>query len=740
MRARYLITLAMVTSMSLAPTGLLAQTATGSPPTTQAPSPAGETEGLAPEPVIKENLFTVTPVLETDLTADAAPVSLSFAGQPNTTQQIDLSGIAAQGFSRTVTVNGESIGQVVVTKLTKDENSVDLTADKFTSQFTLDSNRLVPTTSISVNGDEAEFVRAVATLTKEEASKEEPEEVEDKASDGTDSGEATGKGDNDIADGYETPQRIEAQEEEDPKIEVRTTSEGCSPVVDLAQGVVRMQSKTQTFSDGTLTEEGACSDSGMSYTIQKSYNVCEDVVDLDGLKVNPQYMSYYINDASERINVSDCMVDEEKTFPITENENCAVTINIEDGNVIVNTSLVYLNDSNKEIRVRDCQPSETIEPIALLEDTHSCTMKHDFSAGQSNEMVMYSYEKDGVRYQATPCIDSGNSYNHTKVFEKNGIRVCPMLVNRATNTATPQYRTEITVNGESQYIDECKPEASSAVGIFSTTDGCDNPSNFAHDLAAGVSYGLERFYYDIGGSSARTFITECTKSDQAYTHDVTPTGWKYDDENKTAQQLVTVSINVNGTTYPIATNYLAAGTTAVPYSYVGTKDVRNEAAARFEGCNKFIPTKRSEIYTRPDGTEYAIPIGAGEDIDDGDKCVREVETKDEYTHAEVKGAGMYATRFIYFEDGTRQQVGLGTITDMSKFPAKYVSVGNIRCPKRAGQTNSGSMQLSTYKGRYGRTRITMPDGGVSYSDWTLQSEYVDGVLVANRTISYHDCH
>ena len=91
MRARHLMAMVLVTSMSLAPASLLAQT----PPDSPMAAPVPDTEGLAPEPVIKEDLFTVTPDLEIDLTEEAAPITLSFAGQPNTQEVLNLDGIAA---------------------------------------------------------------------------------------------------------------------------------------------------------------------------------------------------------------------------------------------------------------------------------------------------------------------------------------------------------------------------------------------------------------------------------------------------------------------------------------------------------------------------------------------------------------------------------------------------------------------------------------------------------------------
>src|SRR3546814_11950490 len=59
------------------------------------------------------------------------------------------------------------------------------------------------------------------------------------------------------------------------------TTEGCSPRVDEAQGVVIIQSRETKNEGGAVTPTGACSDSEMRYQIQKSYASCSDRVDID---------------------------------------------------------------------------------------------------------------------------------------------------------------------------------------------------------------------------------------------------------------------------------------------------------------------------------------------------------------------------------------------------------------------------------------------------------------------------
>ena len=92
-----------------------AQTVPTVNPASAQTSGAGEGEVL-----IKENLFTVSPALETELSNDnAVPVQLQFNAQPNTTEAVDISGITAEGFTRKVSVSKQlnaDILQIVADK------------------------------------------------------------------------------------------------------------------------------------------------------------------------------------------------------------------------------------------------------------------------------------------------------------------------------------------------------------------------------------------------------------------------------------------------------------------------------------------------------------------------------------------------------------------------------------------------------------------------------------------------
>jgi len=320
------------------------------------------------------------------------------------------------------------------------------------------------------------------------------------------------------------------------------------------------------------------------------------------------------------------MPDDDKSYEIVEKQNCTFDFDFDQGKAVINTSLAYVNADNVEVSVRECAPSETIDPIQMTADTSNCTMRHDFGAGTSSEMAMWTYVHEGQLFQASPCITTDTTYTHSRVFEKNGIDVCTPIVDLTKGQAARQYRTEISMNGREEVIAGCQPDESAMLGIEATTDGCEDAASFDHDLAAGVSYGRERFFYNVPGQG-RVYVTGCKRNDQTFTHSVSPSGWKNDDGRLRAQQLVDVSINVNGSSYKIATSWLQPGTSEIAYDFVRNEDQPDMTKVYYKDCNQKIPTNRTAIYQRPDGSTVSVPKGNGPVADGGDFCQRVRETR-----------------------------------------------------------------------------------------------------------------
>lgn len=308
-------------------------------------------------------------------------------------------------------------------------------------------------------------------------------------------------------------------------------------------------------------------------------------------------------------------------------------------------SLVYVNASNNEVQVRSCEPSEEIAAVPLISVTDGCSIRHDFAAGRSYQTGRHIYELNGTTWQADACSDNGTEYPHETVYKSAaGQEVCAPIINQVAGTVTRQSRKQIVVNGVEQFITECKPDSTN-IAIQSTIDGCDNPSLWNHDLAAGTSYGRERFYYLLDGS--REYISQCQDSEVAYPHQVETAGWQHHDDQLFSYRLTTVYIE--GTPkgrYSIVTSQVLDGAVQMPYIYE-EQAIETTGEFEHEGCTKFAKTATVEKYQRPDGTAYKLQLAEAEPVNQGDDCTAEI-TWDDANASFQKG---YSQGLIKYEPG-----------------------------------------------------------------------------------------
>jgi hypothetical protein len=179
----------------------------------------------------------------------------------------------------------------------------------------------------------------------------------------------------------------------------------------------------------------------------------------------------------------------------------------------------------------------------------------------------------------------------------------------------------ILVNGLEQFRTACTPDTTS-MDVVATTEGCEDPAYWTHSLSAGQSYGSERYYYFY--DDKQEFISDCQKSDQVYTHQVEITGWQPHDDQLFAYALSTVYID--GTPqgrYNIKTSEVLPGTAQTPYTYDGESTAPNSDVT-YEDCTRFAGQDLVRNYTRPDGTKYALTVGAADPVDQGNVCTAQI--------------------------------------------------------------------------------------------------------------------
>lgn len=587
-----------------------AQTAAGSKPTSTA---EGSTADLAEKVAILTKSRTAVDVPLNEPRA----IDLGLVNVPGIEKSL-TEGVTAKAYTRYVTVQGRNIGQIVLTGVEKNGRQETLNSSDFTAQFDLTKPQLDPAADVVINGDRPQLKAALEKLAAAPAEKKEQEQpVEVKQSAGAQQGGQSTQG-NDIAAGYQTPSAIQVAPAAAESVQVST--DGCPIRIDVAQLKAIQQNKTITSKGGAVESESGCSDSSQTFPLQKSYSVCTDKVDLDNRTATAQYKLFYIDAGGATQEISDCTPDADKVFAIVEKfDACTVALDYDQKTATPRSALIYANDSNTEVQVRGCDASETKSAVPLVATTDSCSIRHDFTAGKSYQQGTYTYTLDGVTYQAGGCTDNGTVYPQSKIYtDSSGAYVCNPVVDQNAKTVALQSRIQITVNSLSQFITDCTPDTST-LAVQVTTDGCNDPANWLHDISAGVSYGQERYFFVDGGQ--RKYITSCQNSTTTYMQHVEITGWQNHDAQLFSYALTTVYIDTDSGRYNIKTSEVLPGETQMPYQLVKTVDQPNGASS-YNGCNAYRETDKVEVYSRPDETEYDKKIGTGATVGPVDVCVK----------------------------------------------------------------------------------------------------------------------
>lgn len=520
-------------------------------------------------------------------------------------------GVTLKAYSRYIDYEGKKIAQVVLTGVEKDGRTEDLPASSYSSQFELETAFLKPTDDVVIEGDPSAIISALEKLSKEP--EVDPKETLVTQADGNqpqkqDAGQPEQS--NDQAASWQSPDPVSVAA--DPVENTIVTTDGCpiKPYVERMEAV--QQSKTVTMKNGTIMSESECSDSNETMPIQRSYLLCDYDENVETRKAMAQYQLYYVDPAGNRQDVQDgaCIPDPEKEFTIVE-KSCPIFLDYTAGaeKAVPQSSLIYLNDNNREVQVRGCQASETVAAVDMTPTLNGCSIRDDFTKNKSYEQGRFTYQLDGITYQAGDCTDTGTEYPQSKVYADAAGTVLCTPVTDANNVPTAlQSRIKITVNGIDDYRTPCTPDASGSVTITATTNGCDNPAMWEHNFMTGQSFGMERYFFMDGGQPR--YVTQCQNSQTTYPHGVEITGWQPHDDQLFAYPLTTVYITPPTGRYNIKTSEVLQGAVQQPYELTGTTIVANGQAS-YVGCDKYAETDQVEQWKRPDLTVYQKPIGTG---------------------------------------------------------------------------------------------------------------------------------
>jgi hypothetical protein len=525
-------------------------------------------------------------------------------------------GVVVKAYTRYVKFEGKNIAQMMLAAVEKNGRREDLAPQSFSGQFDLSADaKLDPAKEVQVPGDRAALLAALQRLQEKpkETKKEEVQAVKVDTQPAQSQNSGSDKK-NDMASSYSTPQAIVAAKD---TTTTKTTTEGCPIRIDVASMRAIQQSRVETTTGSSVAQSDCGDDLSTTFALLPSYAVCPDQVSLEARKATAQYKLYYVDAGGARKDVSDCTPDSEKVFNIVEKfDGCTLDLDYTALKATPRSSLVYVNANGVENEVRGCQASETKAAAAMTLTTGACPLRHDYAASKSYQMGAYVYLMDGVQYQAGSCRDTGVTYNQEKVYKDNaGAYLCQPIVSVSTSTATLQSRIRISVDGNSQFITECTPDSSSLSVVAETST---DPSTWDHDLAAGVSYGMERYYFLDGG--VKKYVTDWQRSTATYPHQVEITGWQNNDGQLYAYPLTTVYITPPTGRYNITTSELLPGALQMSYVFSGTTEAPS-GLSEYTGCSAMRLTNKVEAWQRPDTTVYNKPIGAGTPTGPVDVCV-----------------------------------------------------------------------------------------------------------------------
>ncbi len=594
---------------------------------TQEDTATAQTE-LVSEPGIEEMVHKVAIVTRAKTRTavsqnEPMAIDLGLVDVPGASAKL-TEGVTAKAYARYVSYEDSLIAQLVLTGVEKNGRTEKLDSNDFVAQFNLASPELDPASPVTIEGNQEILIAALKRLSAvedEDDNKEEKQTDDAEADTGASNAVGSNATKNADAAGYTTPAALDVAASTSPT--VRVTTEGCNIRVDLAQLVAVQQSRVETTEDGAVSLSD-CEDGAERYPLDRSYSVCGDAIDLETRQAIAQYLLYYADGGGNRQEVSDCLKDEDKVFDIVEKTSaCAVYLDYGEMLAVPQASLIYVNASNNEVQVRSCAPSEEIASAPLVSVTDGCSIRHDFAAGRSYQTGRHIYELNGTTWQADACSDNGTEYPHETVYKNAAEQeVCAPIINREAGTVTRQSRKQIVVNGVEQFITECKPDSNN-IAIQSTLDGCDNPALWEHDLAAGASYGRERFYYMLDGNAQ--YVTQCQNSEITYPHQVETTGWQNHDDQLYAYRLTTVYIE--GTPkgrYNIKTSEVLPGEPQTSYIYEGQSPKAN-GEIWYEQCTRYSGRDLVNSYQRPDGSIHDLIVGEADALNQGNDCLTTID-------------------------------------------------------------------------------------------------------------------
>jgi hypothetical protein len=379
------------------------------------------------------------------------------------------------------------------------------------------------------------------------------------------------------------------------------TTLGCEPRIDLVQNAAIPQQ--QTVVNGL--QQGDCRDTSARLPIITDYSICADVVDLETATANPSYRRRYTSLQAVTVFLDQtCQTDTETTFQIVEDLSACGWILDGDNNTAIKEGIrYYTNRNNNRVEVTDCLPSATVSPIPTSVRTQACDLRHDFGGGVTYQRGRIEWFYKGDIQTDGQCLDTGVQFAHFE--DPTG---CAYEHNLDTGEAYQTSRTAFIANGVTSYIDtQCVPNPETTVSLQVTYEGCETV--FFDNIPGQVSYAAYRQYY-VDGNNVRQYVTECLRDDDThYVHQYRITGYVHDDNLRQSMPQTEIFIETDQGESVRSPSQVRDDAVAIPFTYQAQETTETDTT--YSGCDKYVHSELTDIYTRPDGTTYQRVIGPG---------------------------------------------------------------------------------------------------------------------------------
>ena len=407
-----------------------------------------------------------------------------------------------------------------------------------------------------------------------------------------------------------------------PRIDIRTTCDGCEPRVDRVHNKVIIQEKTQRLEDNVVVHTGPCEDTLDQYDIYKDF-LCDGCdVHIDNVRRAgfDTYKGFWIDGGGQRHVLDDApQIDVSEPHPFLDDPtDCGFEIDEVAGMAYTKVATVFSDRFNGKHVVEACHRKPDTAGFRLIEQ--DCPIEHDFAGRRSFLRKKLVFNVEGVEHEARACARAGDPLPHEFVTD-----VCQPIVDPHTGAVTPLARRRIRTPSGNQYITECEPLADT--NLQATTEGCED-NLFSHDFTTGRSYYNKRYYY-MNQSDERVYCTGCVRSSDSVAHESEPAGYQHDDVGHRSFRKLAIYITFRLLNIPqprlrISDGEVRPGTEPTVHTLVRTEN-RVQGTPQYQGCHRITQTQVIQHYRRPDDSTYEIVAGLGVPIQGPNECRFDVQ-------------------------------------------------------------------------------------------------------------------